>query len=405
MSDKRQAAILFIFITLLLDVIGIGIIIPVLPKLLATLKNIPINEASKYGGIMITSFALAQFLFSPLIGNLSDKFGRRPVLLIALFGFGIDYIILALANSYEMLLVGRVIAGITGASFTTASAYIADISTDEDRAKNFGMIGAAFGMGFIIGPLLGGVLGKFGLRVPFYAAAALTFINFLYGYFILPESLPIEKRREIDFKKANPISTLRKLGQYEGIGWFMLAFFLLGIGSHAVQSNWGYFTMYRFNWDEAMIGYSLAVVGIIVGLVQAVFAAKIGKAIGTNKTVILGFALYTIGMFLFAFAPSTIWMFVFCLPYCFGGMAMPNIQSIMVKSVPPNQQGELQGGLTSLMSVSTIIGPLMMTSVFYYFTHNNAPFQFPGASFFLGGIFMFISFIICYLLLRNRKTA
>lgn len=403
MKEKKQAAIIFIFFTLLIDVIGFGIIIPVLPRLLAELKSIPINEASRYGGYLLFAFALAQFLFSPLVGSLSDKYGRRPILLISLLGFGVDYIILAFAPSYEWLLIGRIIAGITGASFTTASAYIADISTDEDRSKNFGMIGAAFGLGFIIGPLLGGILGHYGLRWPFYAAATLSFCNFLYGFFILPESLPVEKRRNFVWVKANPVNTLIKLSNYKGIGWFLIAFFLLHVGSHAVQSNWGYFTMYKFQWDEAMVGYSLAAVGLLVGLVQAVFAQLVAKSIGVNNSVILGFGLYTIGMFLFAMARSTEWMFIFLIPYCAGGIAMPNMQSIIVKSVAENEQGELQGGLTSLMSVSTIIGPLMMTSVFYYFTHSGAPFQFAGASFVLGGIFMAISFIICYFLLKTKK--
>lgn len=403
MAQRKKAAILFIFITLLIDVIGFGIIIPVLPRLLAELKGLAVNEASRYGGYLLFAFAAAQFLFAPVLGSLSDKYGRRPVLLLSLLGFGVDYIILALAPTYGWLLLGRVIAGITGASFTTASAYIADISTDEDRSKNFGMIGAAFGIGFIIGPLLGGILGSYGVRLPFYAAACLSLLNFLYGFFILPESLDESKRRNFEWYKANPVNTLIKLSKYKNIGGFLIAFCLLYIGSHAVQSNWGYFTMYKFNWDEKMIGYSLAVVGLLVGLVQAVLAHKVSKVIGLNKSVIIGFGLYTIGMFLFSIAPSTIWLFIFLLPYCAGGIAMPNMQSIMVKSVPPQEQGELQGGLTSLISVTTIIGPLMMTSVFSYFTHNNAPFIFAGASFFLGGIFMLASFLICFFLLKDKK--
>lgn len=403
MAQRKKAAILFIFITLLIDVIGFGIIIPVLPRLLAELKGLAVNEASRYGGYLLFAFAAAQFLFAPVLGSLSDKYGRRPVLLLSLLGFGVDYIILALAPTYGWLLLGRVIAGITGASFTTASAYIADISTDEDRSKNFGMIGAAFGIGFIIGPLLGGILGSYGVRLPFYAAACLSLINFLYGFFILPESLDKSKRRNFEWYKANPVNTLIKLSKYKNIGGFLIAFCLLYIGAHAVQSNWGYFTMYKFNWDEKMIGYSLAIVGLLVGLVQAVLAHKVSKVIGLNKSVIIGFGLYTIGMFLFSIAPSTIWLFIFLLPYCAGGIAMPNMQSIMVKSVPPQEQGELQGGLTSLISVTTIIGPLMMTSVFSYFTHNNAPFIFAGASFFLGGVFMLASFLICFFLLKDKK--
>jgi MFS transporter, DHA1 family, tetracycline resistance protein len=390
----KKNAVLFIFLTLVLDVIGFGIVIPVFPKLLAEIKGLGIAEASKYGGYLLFAFAVSQFIFSPLVGGLSDKFGRRPVLLMSLFVFGIDYLVLVFANSYWMLMVARIVAGISGASFTTANAYIADISTDEDRAKNFGMVGAAFGIGFIVGPLLGGVLSQYGVRVPFFAAAGLSLLNFLYGYFILPESLPIEKRRNLDIKRLNPISSILKLGTYDNIRWLILAYFLLYLGSHAVQSNWTYYTMFKFDWSEKMVGYSLALVGLLAGLVQAVLAQKIGKAIGINRTLIIGFALYTIGMFLFAFANSTTAMMLILLPYCLGGIAMPNLISSLVKSVPPNEQGELQGALTSIISVSTIIGPLLMTSTFAYFTSKNDGLFFPGAPFVLGGIFMLISLIV-----------
>ena len=400
-KNPRNAAIGFIFITLLIDVIGFGIIIPVLPKLLAEMNHISINEASKYGGYLLFSFALAQFVFSPVMGNLSDQLGRRPVLLLSLLGFGIDYIILAFAPSYGWLLVGRIIAGITGASFTTAAAYIADISTPENRAKNFGMIGAAFGLGFIIGPLLGGLLGHLSLRAPFYAAAALSFLNLAYGYFVLPESLSKDLRRPFDWKRANPLGTLKQLGKYKKIAWLLVAYFMLYMGSHAVQSTWNYFTMYHFQWNEAMVGFSLALVGVLAGVVQAGLAQKAGNLLGVGKSVYLGFALYTLGMFLFAFASKTWMMYIFLIPYCFGGIAMPNLQSLMVGKVPANEQGELQGGLTSLMSVTTIFGPMLMTHIFYLFTSKSAPIVFPGAAFFLGGIFMLISFIITYLLLKD----
>lgn len=400
-KNPRNAAIGFIFITLLIDVIGFGIIIPVLPNLLAEMNHISINEASKYGGYLLFSFALAQFVFSPVMGNLSDQLGRRPVLLFSLLGFGIDYIILAFAPSYGWLLVGRIIAGITGASFTTAAAYIADISTPENRAKNFGMIGAAFGLGFIIGPLLGGLLGHLSLRAPFYAAAALSFLNLAYGYFVLPESLSKDLRRPFDWKRANPLGTLKQLGKYKQIAWLLVAYFMLYMGSHAVQSTWNYFTMYHFHWNEAMVGFSLAFVGVLAGVVQAGLAQKAGNLLGVGKSVYIGFALYTLGMFLFAFASKTWMMYVFLIPYCFGGIGMPNLQSLMVGKVPANEQGELQGGLTSLMSVTTIFGPMLMTHIFYLFTSESAPIVFPGAAFFLGGIFMLISFIITYLLLKD----
>lgn len=400
---NKQAAIGFIFITLLIDVIGFGIIIPVLPKLLAEMNHISINEASKYGGYLLFAFAVAQFIFSPVMGNLSDQYGRRPVLLLSLLGFAIDYLILAFAPDFFWFFIGRIIAGITGASFTTAAAYIADISSPENRSKNFGMIGAAFGLGFIIGPFLGGVLGQYGVKIPFYTAAALSFLNFIYGYFILPESLAPEHRRKFDIRRANPWGSLRQITKYKKLRYLLLAYIFLYVGSHAVQSTWNYFTMYRFAWSEAMVGYSLALVGILVAIVQAGLAQKAAHFLGLERSIVVGFGLYTLGMFLFAFATSTWMLFVFLIPYCFGGIAMPNLQSYMVGKVEPNQQGELQGGLTSLMSLTTIIGPVMMTSVFYYFTTAAAPIVFPGAAFFLGGILMGISLIITWHVLLGKK--
>jgi MFS transporter, DHA1 family, tetracycline resistance protein len=391
---NKKASVLFIFITLVIDIIGFGLIIPVFPKLISEIKGVSINEASKYGGYLLFAFAFAQFVFAPLVGALSDKYGRRPILLAALFAFGIEYIILSLTTNYEWLFIMRIITGITGASFTTANAYIADISTDEDRAQNFGLVGAAFGIGFIVGPVVGGFLGAFGWRIPFYFAACCSLINFIYGWFVLPESLPKEKRRELEWSRLNPISSLLRIGNYKSIRWLVMAFFLLNLGSHAVQSNWSYYGIYKFQWDERMIGISLALVGFLVGVVQAVLAQTVANKIGTRNAVIIGFMLYTIGMVLFAFAPSTIWMLLFLLPYCLGGIGMPNLSSSIVKEVPENEQGELQGSLTSIISLSTIFGPLIMTQLFTYATQPESSFHFAGAPFILGGIFMAASLII-----------
>jgi len=267
-ESKKQAAIGFIFITLLIDIIGWGIIIPVIPSLIKELIHGDISEAAKYGGWLTFSYAITQFISAPIIGNLSDKYGRRPILLMSLFGFSLDYLLLAFSPTIIWLFVGRILAGITGASITTASAYIADISTSENRAKNFGMIGAAFGLGFIIGPVIGGLLGQYGARVPFYAAAILCMLNFLYGYFILPESLSKENRRSFEWKRANPVGAFLHLKKYPNLIGLIIAIFVLYVGSHAVQSNWSFFTMYRFNWDEKMVGISLGVIGLLVGIVQ-----------------------------------------------------------------------------------------------------------------------------------------
>lgn len=402
MATNRNAAIGFIFVTLLIDVIGFGIIIPVMPKLIQELGHVNTSGASKIGGWLLAAFAIAQFCFSPFIGNLSDHFGRRPVLLAALFGFAIDYLFLAFAPSISWLFVGRIVAGITGASFTTASAYIADISTPETRAKNFGMIGAAFGLGFIIGPALGGLLGSFGTRVPFMVAAGLCLLNFLYGLFILPESLPADKRRAFEWMRAIPGVSLYNLKKYPAITGLIVSLFLLYLGSHAVQSNWSFFTIERFKWSSGMIGISLAVVGLLVGGVQAGLTRVVNPRLGNEKSIYLGLAFYALGMLLFAFASQSWMMFAFLVPYCLGGICGPALQSVMAGYVPGNEQGELQGSLTGVMSVTTIFGPVLMTNVFSYFTGNKAPFYFPGAAFVVGAVFMVASVVIAYYALHGK---
>lgn len=404
-KNKKQAAIGFIFITMLIDITGWGIIIPVIPKLIAELIHGDISEAAKYGGWLTFAYAITQFVCAPLIGNLSDKYGRRPIILISLFAFALDYLLLAFSPTIVWLFVGRIIAGLTGASITTASAYIADVSTPENRAKNFGMIGAAFGLGFIIGPVLGGLLGQYGSRVPFYAAAVLCLLNFLYGYFILPESLSKENRRAFEWKRANPIGALLNLKKYPSLIGLILAIFLLYVGSHAVHSNWSFFTMYRFGWDEKMVGISLGVVGLLVGLVQGGLVRFTSPRLGNQKSIYWGLSLYTIGMLLFAFATQSWMMFAFLVPYCLGGIAGPALQSEVSGKVPANEQGEIQGTLASLMSASAIIGPPMMTNTFYFFTHDEAPFQLPGAPFILGGFLMLVSTILAYFSMKKHFTS
>jgi len=403
MANEKKAAVGFIFITLLIDTMGFGLIIPVLPELIAELKNISINQASAYGGLLLSTYAVTQFLFAPVIGNLSDKYGRRPVILSSLLGFGIDYIILALAPTFGWLFIGRVIAGITGASFTTGAAYIADVSTPQTRAKNFGMIGAAFGIGFIIGPALGGLLAKWGIRAPFYAAASLCLLNALYGFFVLPESLSKENRRAFNWKKANPFGSLQFLRRTPAIAGLALCYFLIFLAAQSIQGNWSFFTMYRFNWTPGLVGASLAVVGVLIGGVQVGLTRVLNPKIGDEKSIYLGLILYTIGLVLFAFASATWMMFVFLIPYCLGGVAGPSLQSTLAGHVAANQQGQLQGALTSLMSLTTIIGPLLMNNLFTFFTSPKAPFHFPGVSFLLCAIFMLLSLIIVWVVLNREK--
>ncbi len=406
MATNRKAAMGFIFITLLIDVTGFGLIIPVMPQLIEQLLGVSdISKASEYGGWLTFAFAGMQFLFAPVLGNLSDKYGRRPVLLFSLFGFGIDYIFLSFAPTITWLFVGRMIAGITGASFTTASAYIADISTPENRAQNFGMIGAAFGLGFILGPLIGGLLGELGPRVPFMVAAGLALSNCIYGYFVLPESLDKEHRRPFELERANPVGSLLQLKKYPQVARLVVSLILVYLAAHAVQSNWSFFNIEKFKWSPKMIGISLGVVGLLVGAVQGGLVRIVNPKIGNEKSVYVGLGLYAIGLLLFAFASETWMMFVFLIPYCLGGIAGPALQSIISGHVPPNEQGELQGALTSIMSATSIVGPLMMTHLFAYFTNSDAPVYFPGAAFLLGSVLMMASAIWAYLALRSEKAS
>jgi len=401
MKTSRQAALGFILITVFVDVIGWGLIIPVMQDLISGMKHIPVNEASTYGGWLLSVYALIQFVCAPILGNLSDQYGRRPVLLFSLFGFAVDYLFLALSPSYGWLFIGRSVAGITGASFTTASAYIADISTPENKAKNFGMIGAAFGLGFIVGPAIGGLLSGWGVRAPFYGAAILCMLNFLYGYFVLPESLPQEHRRKFNWKKIYPFGSIIKLKGYPAIGGLFISLSLVYVALQAVQSNWNYFTKYRFNWSDKLIGASLALVGVLVASVQAGLIRVITPKIGNEKSVYVGMMFYSVGLFLFAFAWQGWMMFAFLVPYCFGGIAGPALQSIMSSNVPRNEQGELQGALTSLMCLTSILGPILMNNLFAWFTKPSAPVYFPGVSFLLGAILILISTFLCYRTLKK----
>lgn len=400
---QRKAAIGFIFVTLLIDVIGWGIIIPVMPGLIGQMEGVDVGTASSLNGWLLFAFSITQFLFAPIVGNLSDKYGRRPILLISLFGFGLDYILLSWAPSIEWLFLGRVIAGVTGASFTTASAYIADISTKENRAQNFGMIGAAFGAGFILGPIIGGVLGTLGPRIPFIAAAGLCFLNWLWGYFILPESLSKENRRSFDWKRANPVGSLLHLRKYPAIGKLLIAMILVYLASHAVQSNWAFYTIERFQWGEGMIGISLGIVGVLVGAVQGGLTRIINPKLGDARSIYIGLILYTIGMLLFGLATQTWMMLVFLIPYCLGGIAGPSLQSTITAQVDVKEQGELQGALTSLMSATSVVGPPMMTNLFAWAVKPGNPIYMPGAPFFLGSFLMAISAVIAYSAFRKGR--
>lgn len=401
---KRTPALGFILFTVLLDVIGIGIIIPVIPGLLAELGIPDAGQASFTGGLLLFTYAFMQFLFAPILGGLSDQYGRRLVILIALFGLTIDYLVVAFAPTIAWLFAARIVAGICGASFSSASAYVADISAPEDRPKNFGMIGAAFGLGFILGPVMGGLLGQIDIRLPFFVSAGLTFLNFVYGYFVLPESLSIENRRKFEWKRANPIGSLKSLGKYPILKNLFIAFFIIYVASHSVQSNWSFFGKEVFDWDELDIGISLAVVGFFVAIVQAVLIGRAVKKFGQSKTIYIGLACNLAGFILFAIASEEWMIYSFLAVYVMGGLAGPTLQGIMSSEVPANEQGEFMGAITSLQNLGNIFGPLIMTGIFFYFT-TSSNFYFPGAAFALAAIFSIVSGTIIYKTISKRTNS
>lgn len=393
MKQNKSASLTFIFITVLIDIIGLSIIIPVLPDLIRKLGGVNLSEASKIGGWLIFSFAIMQFFFAPIMGILSDKFGRKPILLIALAGLGLDYLLHAYAPTLSWLFAGRLIAGMCGASVTVATAYIADISKPEEKAQNFGIIGAAFGLGFIVGPVLGGIAGEYSLELPFFIAAGMSFLNCLYGLIILPESLPKEKRREVNLKKANPIGSFHLLRRNNIIALLAVSFFLLYISGYSVQATWTFHGMYKFDWSKSMVGYSLGLVGIVVAIVQGLLVKHTIRWFGEKKTIVIGYVSWILGLLMFAFVNESWLLFLAVIPYCLGGIATPTIQSIVSNFYTSDEQGELQGALTSLISLTAVIGPVIMTEIFSYFTSKNALFIFPGAPFFIGACFVFLSFL------------
>ena len=391
--QSKKTALLFIFITILVDVIGIGIILPIIPDLIMELTGEGTAQAVIYGMWLTTAFEGMQFLFSPVLGEISDKYGRRPILLIALLGLSMDYLIHAWAPTITFLFIGRFLAGITGASFTVASAYIADISTPEEKAKNFGLIGAAFGLGFIIGPGIGGFFGEIDIRLPFYIAAGLTFANFVFGYFFVPESLTPENRRPINPLKMIPGVSLVSLKNYKGVLLLIFAFFLANLAGQALPSVWSYYGIERYDWSPREIGISLMVVGVLVAIAQGFLVGIVVKKIGKKKTIISGFILWTVGMFLFSQASEPWMLYAFLIPYAFGGVAGPTIQGVISNQVSEKEQGNLQGAITGLVSVTAILGQLTFSPVFYYFIRPEGEIYFPGAPYVLAAILLFIAFL------------
>ena len=386
--------VLFIFITIVLDSMGIGIIMPVMPDLIQEVGNVDLSKAALWGGMLTVVFAINQFLFSPIIGGLSDAYGRRPVLLVALFVMALDYLVMGVAQSLWLLFIGRFVGGITAATQSTASAYMADISTNADKAKNFGLLGAAFGVGFVLGPMLGGLLAEFGSRAPFYAAAALAFANMLFGYFVLPETVTAANKRPFEWRRANPFGAFRQMKKLPGMLPMLMAFLLLSIAFFVYPSIWAFFGRAQFNWDARMVGLSLAGYGFGIVIIQGVLIRPILKRFGERVTAIFGMCMHLLTFLVYPFMTETWHVFAYLPISVFSAVAVPALQGLMSNSVADNAQGELQGAMSSLTALATIISPFVMTRVFSYFTADEAPVYLPAAPFLVSALAVVMALVL-----------
>lgn len=375
--------VVFILFTVLLDAMGIGLIIPVMPDLIREVNGGTLATAAIWGGVLSTSFAVMQFLFGPVLGGLSDRYGRRPVLLISLVVMSLDYLVMAVAGSIWLLLIGRIVGGITAATQSTANAYMADISAPKDKAANFGLIGAAFGLGFVLGPLIGGLLAEFGTRAPFYAAALLAALNAILGWIVLSETVTDRIRRAFSWRRANPLGTLRALRALPQVGALLGVYFIYQVAFIVYPAIWSYFGVERFGWSPAMIGLSLALFGIMLAIIQGVMIRPILRLLGERGTVIYGHGFDIAAFLALAFVTSGTWALILTPLAACAAVITPALQGIMSKAVGDDQQGELQGALTSVAALAMIGSPMVMTSIFAAFTADTAPVYLPGAPFIL----------------------
>lgn len=399
---RRNAAFVFIFVTILLDMLALGLILPVLPKLVESFTGHDTARAARIFGIFGTAWALMQFFFSPMIGALSDRFGRRPVVLISNFGLGLDYILMALAPSLAWLFAGRVISGITAASISTSFAYVADVTEPDKRAATFGKVGAAFGAGFILGPALGGLLGGIDLRLPFWIAAALSLINFLYGYFILPESLPRDRRAAFAWTRANPFGALRLLRSNARLLGLALVHFISQLAHVVLPSTFVLYAGYRYGWDEFTVGVTLAIVGACAMVVQAGLIGPVVTRLGERSAMLIGLCFGALGMVVAGLA-STGNLFRLGIPLiALWGIAGAAGQGLMTRLVAPTEQGRLQGAANSVQALAQLIGPGIFTLTFAHFIGAGAPWTMPGAPFVLAGLLLALAAAIALAVTRPR---
>ena len=401
--NRSSHALSFIVIVVVIDSIGFGILLPVMPQLIISLSDVSLADAARIGGYLMVTYAGIQFLAAPILGNLGDRYGRRPVLLFALAALTLDYMFMVLAPTLAWLFVARMIAGVASSSWSIAYAFVTDITPADKRAQRFGMIGAAFGGGFVLGPVIGGFLGEFGPRVPFIAAAVLGLTNLVYGYFVMGESLTLEHRRPFELRRANPVGAILQLRKYPVVLGLAVAYFLYMIGHNSLPSTWTYYTIEKFSWSESQIGLSLGFAGIFMILVQAFLIRWAIPAFGAYKAGVIGMLALIIGFCGYAFSTSGWQLYPWLAVASISGFVTPAFQSIMTSQIPANAQGELQGALSSLGSITTIIGPLFMTQIFAAFTAESAPFYFPGVSFFAAAVLSLLCLLIFMPVVKKHK--
>lgn len=393
--------LIFVLSTVMIDAMGIGLIMPIMPNLLVEVQGGSLADAAIWGGILSTAFAVMQFLFSPVLGSLSDAYGRRPVLLISLFIMALDYLVMALAGSLWLLLIGRLVGGITAATHATAGAYIADISKPAEKAANFGLLGAAFGVGFVLGPLIGGLLGEMGTRAPFYAAAVLAGLNFALGWFVMRETVTDDTRRAFDWRRANPFGAFRAMASIPGIKGLLWVYFLYSVAIYVYPAIWSYFTAEQFGWQPQMIGVSLAIYGVSMALVQGWLLRHVVRWVGERRTVIWGQVFDFVAFGILAVITSGNLALALIPISALGALVQPALQGLMSRAVADNQQGELQGVMTAVHALSMVVSPLMMTAVFAQFSDRDTAYYLPGAPFVLALILMIIG---CLVFLRTRPS-
>ena len=397
-SPTSKYAVAFVFITVLLDMVGFGMIIPVQPAIIQQVGGVSLSAAAYVGGWMFFAFSATQFLFGPALGNLSDAYGRRPLLLIAIFGLGIDFLITALAPNLFWLFVGRTFAGLCGGSYVIANAYIADVTPPEGRAKAFGIMGAAFGLGFVIGPAIGGMLGAYGPRVPFFVAAFISFLNFLFGYFVIPETLKPDQRRGFEWGRANPFRTFKVFQSYHGVLPLCVVLFMYFFATSVYPAIWPFWGIAKFGWDAKMIGLTLAGFGILMALTQGVLTGPTVKALGEWNTALLGLVVAVVGAVGYGWAPNFGFIALFLVLHAGEGFVQPMLSALISKKVPDDAQGELQGGLSSIMSISMLLGTVFFSQIFGYFMSGSAGFVSPNVAMYMSaglstfGLIFFVNF-------------